>query len=143
MIQACVFNDEISDDFKEAIRICAELRVPYIEARGHLFGTNVNRIDLDGARQVKTVLDRYGVAVGCIGSGFGKCSLFDEDEWQDHLQILDRQIRYADVWGVRLLRMFPFWVPKDVDWRQGKRPDLGTYLPQIVDRLRVACARRA
>ena len=115
MIRACVFNDEISDDFETAIGICAELRVPFIEIRGNVFGTNVNKLDLDGAKQGKQVLDRYGVRVGCIGSGFGKCSLTDPDEWEEHLQILERQIQFADLWDVRLLRMFPFWLPKEFD----------------------------
>jgi len=141
MIQACVFNDELSNDFEEAIRICAELRVPFIEIRDWVYGFSVNQIDLEVAKQVKQTLDRYGVRVGCIGSGFGKCSLTDEDEWQEHLQILERQIRYADLWGVRLLRMFPFWLPKGFDWRRGGRPDLEAYLPQIVERLRGPCER--
>ena len=141
MIQACVFTDELSFDFQEAIRICAELRVPYIEPRQGLFGTNVNKIDLEGAIEIKKILDRYGVKVGCIGSGFGKCSLTDEDEWQEHLQILERQIRYADLWDVRLLRMFPFWLPGDVDPKSESRPDLDAYLPQIVERLRGPCER--
>jgi len=141
MIQACVFNDELSHDFEEAIRICAELRVPFIEIRDGVYGSSINQIDLETAKKVKQTMDRYGVGVGCIGSGFGKCSLTDEDEWQEHLQILERQIQFADLWGVRLLRMFPFWLPKEFDWRTGARPDLEAYLPQIVERLRVACTR--
>lgn len=36
--------------------------------------------DLKAALQMKTVMDRYGVKVGCIGSGLGKCSLTDKEE---------------------------------------------------------------
>lgn len=114
MIQACVFTDEISTDFEEAIRTCAELRVPFAEPR-RVWGTDINRIDLDGARKMKAILDRYGVRVGVIGSGFGKCSLDDEAEWQEHLEILDRQIRFCDLFGTRIIRMFPFWVPPEVN----------------------------
>lgn len=140
MIQPCVFTDEISRDFEEAIRICAELRVPYIEPRG-LWDTNINRIDLDDAKRMKSIMDRYGVKVGIIGSGFGKCSLFDDDEWQEHLQIFERQLRFCDLFGTRLIRSFPFWVPEDIDWRKGQRPALGAYLPQIVDKLKGPCER--
>lgn len=140
MIHACVFTDELSLDFEETIRICAELRVPFIEPREGLFGTDINKIDLDVAKKMKQVMDRYGVKVGCIGSGFGKCSLTDPDEWKEHQQILERQFRFCDLWGVRLIRIFPFWVPKEIDHRV-QRPDLSKYLPQIVDKLRVACRR--
>ena len=142
MIQACVFSDELSLDFEETVRICAELRVPFIDVREGLFGSDINHIGMDGAKKMKQIMDRYGVRVGDIGSGFGKCSLTDPDEWKEHLAILERQIRFADLWGVRLLRMFPFWLPKGFDWRsERQRPDLQAYLPQIVDRLRVACKR--
>lgn len=140
MIQSCVFTDEISMDFEEAIRVCAELRVPYIEPRA-FWDTDINRIDMDGARRMKAIMDRYGVQVAVIGSGFGKCSLTDEAEWQEHLQILDRQIAFADLFGTRIIRMFPFWLPKGFDWRAGRRPNLDEYMDQIVSRLRVACQR--
>jgi len=140
MIQSCVFTDELSPDLEDAIRICAELRVPYVEIRG-VWGTDINRIDPEGAERVKAVLDSYGIRVGIIGSGFGKCSLFDEDEWQEHLNILDRQMRFCDLFGTRLIRMFPFWVPREVNWRAGERPNLDEYLGRIVDRLRGPCQR--
>jgi sugar phosphate isomerase/epimerase len=140
MIQASVFSDELSLDFAETVRLCAELRVPFIDPREGLFGRNINEIGMDEAIEMKRLMDRYGVRVGCIGSGFGKCSLTDEDEWKQHLAILERQFRFADLWGTRLLRMFPFWLPEPFDWRSPTRPDfLSRYLPQVVDRLRVAC----
>ena len=141
MVQACIFTDELSDDFEEAIRICAELRVPYVEPRLGLYGSNVNEIDLATAKRMKRTLDNYGIQIGCIGSKFGKCSLSDPDAWKQHLEILERQIAFAELWNVRLIRVFAFWVPQDVDPRSSARPDLDAYLPQIVDRLQVACQR--
>ncbi len=140
MIQACVFSDELSSDVERLASLCAELRVPYVELRG-MWDTNINRIDMEGAGKIKSILDRYGIRVGVLGSGFGKCSLFDEDEWQEHLTILERQIRFCDLFGARKVRVFPFWVPEGVDHRAGERPDLHKYLDRIVERLRVACAR--
>jgi len=140
MIEACVFSDELSSDPERVARICAELHVRYVEVRG-VWDTNINQIDMDGAERIKSILDRYGVCVGVIGSGFGKCSLFDEDQWQEHLEILDRQIRFCDLFGTRKVRMFPFWVPEGVNHRAGERPDMSKYLGRIVDRLKVACDR--
>lgn len=137
MIRACVFTDELSKDFEEAVRICAELRVPYVEPRG-MWGTNINRIDLEGAQKMKAVLDRYGVRVGIIGSGFGKCDLDDEEEWREHLAILERQFRFCDLFGTRLIRGFPFRLPVGNDWDREPRPEIGVYLDQIAERMKTA-----
>ena len=141
LIQACVFTDELSDDFEEAIRICAELRVPFVEPRLGLFGSDVNQIELDVAKRMKNAMDRYGIKVGCIGSKVGKCSLSDEEAWQEHLRILDRQMAFAALWDVRLIRIFGFWVPQDIDPRSDRRPELEAYLPRIAERLQGACER--
>lgn len=137
MIETCVFTDELSPDFDEAVRICAELHVRYVEPRA-VWDTNINRIDIDGAKRMKKVLDRYGVKVGVIGSGFGKCSLIDEDEWKEHLEILERQIRFCDLFDTRIIRGFPFWIPDRSNWRTAGRPDMGEYIDRITDRLGVA-----
>lgn len=139
MIQACVFTDELSKDFEEAVRICAELRVPYIEPRG-MWGTNINRIDLEGAEKMKAVLDRFGVKVGILGSGFGKCGLDNDDEWKEHLTFLERQFRFCDLFGTRLIRGFPFWLPAGGDWDREPRPDIDRYLDRIAEKLKVAAA---
>lgn len=140
MIHACVFTDELTLDFEEAIRICAELRVGYIEPRGGLYGQNINEIDLNTAKKMKQFMDRYGVQVGCIGSGFGKCSLTDKQEWQEHQAILERQLAFADLWGTSVIRVFPFWLPKEYDWRE-QRPNVEEYLDRIVPKMRWACEK--
>ncbi len=134
MIESCVFTDEISLDFEEAVRSCAELHVRYIEPRG-VWDTNINKIDLDGAKRMKTILDRYGVRVGIIGSGFGKCSLIDEDEWAEHLGILERQFRFCDLFGTRLIRGFPFWLPAGDDWERTPRPVMSDYIERIAAKM--------
>jgi sugar phosphate isomerase/epimerase len=141
MIQSCVFTDEISRDFEEAVRLCAELRVDYVEVRG-VWDTNINRMDLEGARKLKTILDRYGVSVGILGSGLGKCNLFDDEEWAENLSFFERQIRFCDLFDTRKIRCFAFWVPEGVDYRAGERPDLETHLGPIAERLQ-GPARRA
>ena len=142
MIRACVFTDEIARDFEEAVRVCAELRVGFVEVRG-VGDTNINRIDLDGARKLKAIMDRYGVRVGILGSGFGKCSLFDEDEWAEHLALFERQLRFCDLLQTRLIRCFAFRVPDGVDYRAGERPDLHEHLPRIAERLAGPAGRAA
>ena len=132
MIRSCVFSDELSLDFEEVVRICAELRVGYVEPR-NVWDTSINRIDLDGARKMQKIMDRFGVRVGVIGSNFGKCSLEDGDEWRKHLGTLDRQVEFCDLFGTRIIRCFPFWVPQGIDHRNGERPNLEEHLPRIAE----------
>jgi sugar phosphate isomerase/epimerase len=139
MIESCVFTDEISHDFEEAVRTCAELKVRYIEPRA-VWDTSVNQMDMDGAKKMKKVLDQYGVKVGVIGSGFGKCSLDDEDQWTEHLQILERQFRFCDLFETRVIRGFPFWVPGKENWRTGKRPKISDYIDRIAPKMSKAAS---
>jgi sugar phosphate isomerase/epimerase len=139
MIESCVFTDEVAVDFEEAVRICAELHVPAVEVRG-VGATNINRIDREIVSDLKKVLDRYGVRVGVIGSGFGKCDLDSDEQWQEHLAILERQIGFCEVLGTRLIRGFASWVPDRSNWRNGPRR-IDDHLERIVRRLEPACRR--
>lgn len=139
MIESCVFTDEISHDFEEAVKTCAELHVRYIEPRD-LWGTSVNKIDLDGAKKMKAILDRYGVRVGVLGSKFGKCDIDNEDEWAGHLEMLERQFKLCDLFGTRIIRGFPFWVPNRERWADAPRPLVEDYLDRIVEKIGKAAA---
>lgn len=89
---------------------------------------------------MKSIIDRFGIKVGIIGSGFGKCSLDDEDEWKEHLEILERQFGFCDLFGTRLIRSFPFWLPSREDWHREPRPNLAEYLPRITEKMKVAAS---
>lgn len=134
MIESCVFTDEISRDFETAVKTCAELHVRYVEPRG-VWDTDINAIDIDGAKKMKKVLDRYGVRVGIIGSGYGKCRIDDDDEWERHQKILERQFAFCDLFGTRIIRCFPFSFPEGFAWRT-ERPPLEDYLEQIVEKFK-------
>jgi len=140
MIRASVFSDELSYDFDETVCICAELRVGYIAPRGGLYGSDINHLQIDGARRMKEAMDRYGISVWAMGSQFGKCSLTDPDDWTFHQDVLERHLQFAHMWGSKVLRVFPMNLPPEYG-RGEERPDLEPYLPVIVERMRWACKR--
>ncbi|NLS78717.1 MAG: sugar phosphate isomerase/epimerase [Chloroflexi bacterium] len=146
MIRSSVFSDELSLDFDETVRICAELRVPYIAPREGLYGSDINHLQMDGALKMKAAMDRYGIGVWAIGSQFGKCSLTDPADWEFHQDILERHLKFAKLWGSKVMRVFPMHIPdeyrKGEQWRTN-RPPLEPYLPVIVERMRWACKRAA
>jgi sugar phosphate isomerase/epimerase len=86
---------------------------------------------------MQEVLDKYGVKVGAIGSPFGKCS-FAEEDYKRHMQIFSRMVELAHTFGTDVIRMFAFWVPKELRGRGRPRPDIKDYLGEIAPRLKPA-----
>lgn len=137
MIKTCIFADEVSKDFDEAVEKCREAGADYVEIRGGIWGKDVTRIDDNDVKRMQDVLDKYNVKVGAIGSPFGKCS-FDKDEYERHLKIFGRMVELAHIFDTDIIRMFAFWVPKEA--RSIPRPqlDISDYLGEIVPRLKPA-----
>ena len=74
MIKKCIFADEVSKDFEEAVKQCREAGADYVEVRGGIWGKSVTNADDDDVKRMQEVLDKYDVKVGAIGSPFGKCT---------------------------------------------------------------------
>ncbi len=135
MIKTCIFADEVSKDFEEAVRLSHEAGADYVEVRGGIWGKDVTTANDDDIARMKDVLAKYNVKIGCIGSPFGKCS-FDKEEYERHLNIFHRMIELAHIFDTKIIRMFAFWMPDE--FRGKPRPDIRNYLPEIVPRLKPA-----
>ncbi len=133
MIRPCVFADEISKDFAEAVRRCVEAGAREIELRGGIWGRNVANCTYDDMRRMSEVLERFDARVACIASPVGKCELYSEEEYERHLRCFERMCELAHALGVTLIRGFAFWNPQR---EQGRRPNLERYLPDIARKLR-------
>ena len=137
MIRNCVFADEVSKDFEEAVRLSREAGAAYVELRGGIWGKSVTNADDDDVKRMQEVLDKYDVKVGVIGSPFGKCS-FEKEDYEKHLQYFNRMTELAHAFGTDIVRMFAFWLPKDLRGKGKPRPDIRDYLGEIAPRLKRA-----
>lgn len=135
MLKTCIFADEVSRDFEEAVRLSHEAGANYIEVRGGIWGKDVTTANDDDIARMQDVLSKYDVKIGCIGSPFGKCS-FEKEEYEKHLNIFHRMVELAHIFDTKIIRMFAFWMPKE--FRGGPRPNIKNYLPEIVPRLKLA-----
>lgn len=137
MIKKCIFADEVSGNFDEAVKQCKEAGVDFIEVRGGLWGKNVTNATDDDIKRMKDVLAEYDVKIGIIGSPFGKCS-FEKEEYESHIKMFSRMIELAHIFETDLIRMFAFWVPKEL--RHIPRHELKVidYLNEIAPRLKPA-----
>ena len=132
MIEACIFADEVSKEFDEAVRLSVEAGARCIELRGGIWGRSVQNCTDEDVERMQEVLAREGARVAVIGSPVGKCHLDDEEEYQTHLRWFDRMCELAHVFGTRVIRGFAFWNPTKED---RVRPDLAAYLPRIAEKL--------
>ena len=137
MIRTCIFADEVSKDFDEAVKQCQEAGAEYVEVRGGIWGKNVTNADDDDVKRMQEALDKYGMKVGAIGSPFGKCS-FEEDDYGKHIQFFPRMAELAHIFNTDVIRGFAFWVPKELRGKGMPRPDIKDYLGEIAPRLRLA-----
>ena len=139
MIRKCIFADEVSKDFDEAVRKCQEAGAESIEIRGGIWGKSVTNIDDDDIRKMQDVLDKYGMEVGVIGSPFGKCT-FEKEDYEKHMKFFPRMVELAHIFDTRIIRMFAFWLPKEMRGNEKQRPDIKEHLGEIAPRLKPAAA---
>jgi sugar phosphate isomerase/epimerase len=132
MIEACIFADEVSKDFGEAVRLSVEAGARCIELRGGIWGRSVQDCTDADVERIREVLAREGARVAVIGSPVGKCHLGNEEEYRAHLRWFDRMCELAHAFDTRVIRGFAFWNPTRDD---RVRPNLGEYLPRIVEKL--------
>ncbi|HZS86924.1 MAG TPA: hypothetical protein VFE42_05510 [Chloroflexota bacterium] len=87
-MRPAVFTDEIDLDATAAIRVCAEEGVRAVQLRqvGRR-GRNVVALPDDEIRALLAELRHNGVRVAGIGSPFGKCDLFDDAAYRQHLAL--------------------------------------------------------
>lgn len=135
MIKACIFTDEVSRDFEEAVRLSKEKGADYVEIRGGIWGKDVTTIDDNDIQKMRDVMSKYNVRIGSIGSPFGKCR-FDDNEYQRHMSIFRKMVQLAHIFDTKIIRMFAFWVPEEFSGKA--RPNISDYLTEIASRLKPA-----
>src|SRR5712692_4770758 len=136
-IQPCVFTDEVSADFEEAVQLSVEAGATAMEIRGRLPGGSITTISDEDVEMMQAILAKFGARIGSLGSPFGKCSMDNPEEMAQHQRYFDRMIELAEAFGTPIIRGFALWKPKETG-PETERPDLGPYLDRIVDFLKPA-----
>ncbi len=137
MIKTCIFADEVSRDFEEAVKLCKSAGASHVEVRGGIWGKDVTTASDDDLRRMQDVLNKYEMRIGCIGSPFGKCS-FNKEEYERHLRIFERMIQLAHIFDTKIIRMFAFWVPKELKGIARHELKISDLLGEIAPRLKPA-----
>ena len=103
-----IVSDEISPDFREAVRYGAEWGVSIFELRVLKTGRipNVENVELE---DVKSLVKQYGVRISALSPGIFKHPLSQSSQLEDELaDVLPRTISLAKEFGAPLVIVFGF-----------------------------------
>ena len=128
------FADEYSPRFDEQLEGLKKNGVGFIEIRG-VDGTNVADLTDEQLHEVRAKLDAAGIGVSSIGSPIGKIKVYDE--FEPHLEKLERCISAAKILGTPNIRMFSFYIPEGKT-REECRPEVMRRLGVMLDIARKA-----
>ena len=123
------FADEYSPKFDEQLEGLKKNGVGFIEIRG-VDGTNVADLTDEQLHEVRAKLDAAGIGVSSIGSPIGKIKVYDE--FEPHLEKLERCISAAKILGTPNIRMFSFYIPEGKT-REECRPEVMRRLSVMLD----------
>ena len=103
------FSDEIDEEVREQFTWLNKLGISWFEPRG-IDGKNISNLNDEEVLALKAVMEEYGISVSSIGSPIGKIGI--RDDFEEHLQKLERTIKTAKMLGTKYIRMFSFYIPK-------------------------------
>ncbi len=110
-IKLFAFADEASESFDGQIKAMLENGLNGLEIRG-VDGVNVSDLTLEKARDIKNALDDKGLVTWSIGSPIGK--IYVNGDLAAHLDKFKHTLEIADILGAENIRIFSFYIPKDV-----------------------------
>ena len=108
MFKLAVFTDEVSQDFQRAVEVAREFDLDGLEIRS-VWNKKPQDLDEEDMVKMKEILADTGLAVCSIASPFFKCDIDSEEEYKEHLDILQRCIALGRSFGCRIIRGFTFW----------------------------------
>ncbi len=112
MYKTAIITDEVSQDLKTAAALAREFRLDALEIRS-VWERNPFQMTLADAKEIKRIADGAGLGICAVASPLFKIPLDDRESRIQHMEGLKRALEYANLWGAKLLRGFPFMNPLD------------------------------
>src|SRR5574340_720038 len=127
-MKLALFTDEVSQDLEKALKLAAQYDCRGVEIRS-VWDTPVPKLSAAQVKEIKTMLDDYGMACAAIASPVFKCELDNQAEQAEHLEFLRRCLHIGHELGTNIIRAFAFWRrgPAEVVWDRVK----AQFLPAI------------
>lgn len=107
-----VITDEVSQDFEEAMRFCAEHGLECAELRS-AWEKGPFDFSEEDILKIKEISDRYKIPISAISTPVFKCE-YNEENICRHTEGLLRMVKYAKILGADKLRCFNFLKSENV-----------------------------
>ena len=86
---------------------CKKNGITHMELRGFGKELNINRLSVEQAKEMKAEIDREGVKVSSIGSGYGKINI--KEDFEAHFEAFKNTVEVAKILEAKYIRMFSFY----------------------------------
>ncbi len=89
------------------IAACKKNGITHMELRGFGKSLNINKLSPEQAREMKAEIDREGMKVASIGSGYGKIHI--RDDFTPHFEAFKNTVEVAKILEAKYIRIFSFY----------------------------------
>ena len=124
-----VFSDEMGLDFKEALPIYASWGMKHVDFRALINGKGIHLQTNEELKEIKAMLDEYGMKAAVLQSSLCKVHLPDEERVKAEMKKLEGLIRAAEALDCNMVRSFNFWQHKEGEPGLGVCPQFS--IPKI------------
>lgn len=97
---------------------CKANGISHMELRGFGNDLNINVLTVEQAKEMKAEIDREGMKVSSIGSGYGKINI--KDDFEPHFEAFKNTVEVAKVLEAKYIRMFSFYFDEGDDYEAYK-----------------------
>ncbi len=86
---------------------CKKNGITHMELRGFGKSLNINNLSVEQAKEMKAEIDREGMKVASIGSGYGKINI--KEDFAPHFEKFRNTIEVAKILEAKYIRIFSFY----------------------------------
>ena len=131
-----IFTDELSLDFEKTIPYLKEWGLTHCDLRGQIFQLPFESLSDEQLFEVKELLSKNGLELGCLQSSLAKVHLPDKERLDQEMHKLDRIIRASEILNCKMVRTFFFWQPPNGQEKIGVgdfavRPDVQAQVMEL------------
>ena len=92
--------------------------ITHMELRGFGKALNINNLSVEQAKEMKSEIDREGMKVASIGSGYGKINI--KEDFAPHFEAFKNTVEVAKILEAKYIRIFSFYFSEGDSYEEYK-----------------------
>lgn len=126
-----IISDELGLDILDSVTYVKKWELDYIDLRNNMFGLPIHKLNERKLLELKELLNRFNLKVGCIQSSIGKKHLANKSEINRDVEAFENLLIASEILNCNLIRVFNYWRPTPESKKYGNLT--GLYLEEICD----------